>query len=183
MRPSPATGPRSSTRNERRAPRGARRADPDRKFGSPLARIRESPGGACRSDGSGQAREMEGALRKAGLPGNSAEWMQNLRQLGVLDLVGRVDACRADTVEEALCLVADSFGTFPPAQSRALVATLPAHLHGLLHRPPIRQTAGVLLELMDAAQTEIIVAAPFIDAHAVDFISASIVMAGRRGWP
>jgi len=126
---------------------------------------------------------MEGALRKAGLPGNSAEWMQNLRQLGVLDLVGRVDACRADTVEEALCLVADSFGTFPPAQSRALVATLPAHLHGLLHRPPIRQTAGVLLELMDAAQTEIIVAAPFIDAHAVDFISASIVMAGRRGWP
>jgi PLD-like domain len=128
-----------------------------------------------------EAQQLEAALRTAGLRGSSAEWMPNLRLLGVLDHEGHLDPRRADTVEEALCLVADSFDRFPPAKSWALVATLPAHLHGLLHPPPIRQTAGVLLELMDAAHTEIIVAAPFVDARAVDFLSGSIVMAGSRG--
>jgi hypothetical protein len=131
--------------------------------------------------GAVDARDIEGALRIVGLRGNAAEWMHNLRQLGVLDPAGRVDSRRADIVGDALCLVADSFSTFPPAHSWALVATLPPHLQGRLHPPPIRQTAGVLLELMDAAHAEIIVAAPFVDVHAVDFLSASIVTAGRRG--
>jgi hypothetical protein len=128
-----------------------------------------------------EAHGLDGALLAAGLRGSSAAWMANLRLLGVLDQLGHLDARRADTVEEALCLVADSFGTFPPAQSWSLVATLPPHLRGQLNPPPIRQTAGAFLELMDAARSEIIMAAPFVDAHAVEFISASIVIAVRRG--
>lgn len=107
--------------------------------------------------------------------------MSNLRLLGVLDPAGRFDSCKAESVGEALCLAADSFDALQSTQSWALVATMPPKLHALLHPPPMRQTGGVLLELVDGARKEIIIPAPFTDARAVTFLTDSFLAAGRRG--
>ncbi len=128
------------------------------------------------------AKQVSVAMRVAGLRGGSSpEWVSNLRLLGVLDPADRFNASRADIVEAALGMVEDSFDPVRPAESWSPVATLPPQLHAMFHPPPMRQTAGVLLELMDAAKAEIIVAAPFVDDRAVDFLAESLVAAGRRG--
>ena len=76
---------------------------------------------------------------------------------------------------------ADSFDSPRSATSWAPVATLPSELRALLHPPPLRQTAGVFLELVDQARVEVRLAAPFIDPEAVHFLTDSLISAGRRG--
>jgi len=151
---------------------------PDRRWHALVEALRECAG----VTGVVGAQQLTGALRVAGFrEGSSTEWISNLRLLGVIDPADHVDAGRADNVESALGMVADSFDLVQTAESWWPVATLPPQLHAMLHPPPMRQTAGVLLELMDAAHAEIIIATPFVDDRAVDFLSESLVAAGRRG--
>ena len=50
-----------------------------------------------------------------------------------------------------------------------------------MHPPPFRQTAGTLLGLIDRSSENVFLAAPFIDGHAVGFLSYSLVTAMKRG--
>jgi phosphatidylserine/phosphatidylglycerophosphate/cardiolipin synthase-like enzyme len=45
----------------------------------------------------------------------------------------------------------------------------------------VRQTGGVLLELIDSALTEIQLAIPFVDDSAVEYLLSALLGAGRRG--
>jgi phospholipase D-like protein len=137
-------------------------------------------GGQGGADGAIEASELRSALRSVGCSGTTREWIANLRLLGVLGADGRLDADRADSVATALELVADSFSALGTAQFWAPVATLPNELRALLRPPPLRHTAGVLLDLVDRSSLEIRLAAPFVDRNAVDFLTEPLVGAGRR---
>jgi phosphatidylserine/phosphatidylglycerophosphate/cardiolipin synthase-like enzyme len=132
------------------------------------------------ADGTVEASELRSVLRSVGCGGTTGEWMANLRLLGVLRVDGRLDAGRADSVATALELAADSFTALGTAPFWAPVATLPNELRPLLRPPPLRHTAGVLLDLVDRAALEIWLAAPFVDRDAVDFLTDSLIGAGRR---
>jgi phosphatidylserine/phosphatidylglycerophosphate/cardiolipin synthase-like enzyme len=83
-------------------------------------------------------------------------------------------------VATALELAADSFSALGTQPFPALVATLPSELRALLRPPPLRQTAGVLLDLIDRATKEIRLAVPFVDPDAVAFLADSLLGAARR---
>ncbi len=125
--------------------------------------------------------EVQAALRSSGLGGTTGEWIANLRLLGVLSSGGALDEAHAEEVGTALDLAADSFDVVGTPPSWAPVVTLPSELRVLLNPPPIRQTAGVLLELVDSAQAQIRLAAPYVDPRAVRFLSESLIDAGGRG--
>jgi len=128
-----------------------------------------------------QHEEIDASLRAARVPGSVGEWTANLRLLGVVDTAGKVDLDHGNAVGVALQLVADSFDVPGEAPFWAPVATLPTELRTMLQPPPVRQTAGVLLELVDRAQRSIHLAAPFVDPQGVRFLTESLVAAGRRG--
>jgi hypothetical protein len=133
------------------------------------------------TDGVIKGGELKVTLGALGVGGTTGEWMANLHLLGVVDRVGRLDPTRAAAVGTALELAADSFDPVGTASCWAPVATLPSQLRDLLRPPSMRQTAGVLLELIDGSREEVQLAAPFVDPHAVGFLMGSLVAAGRRG--
>ena len=65
--------------------------------------------------------------------------------------------------------------------SWSLVATLPPDVLSSLQPPPLRQTAGVMLELIDSATRVVWLAAPFVDSQAVRFLCGAITSARCRG--
>lgn len=116
-----------------------------------------------------------------GLRGLSSDWLRDLRALGVIGEDGRWNADRARSVGVALELVADSFRVNESAVNWALVATLPRVLVDILRPPVLRQTTGVLLELIDSAREEILLASPYVDQPAVKAIAMALMGARRRG--
>lgn len=124
---------------------------------------------------------LRAALSATGCAGTAGEWIGNLRLLGVVDPDGRLDPARATAVGVALELAAESFLPLGPESSWSPVATLPPDLRALLHPPPLRQTAGVLLDLVDRATEDIRLAVPFVDPRAVEFLTEPLIGAGRRG--
>lgn len=128
-----------------------------------------------------QTETLRSVLRLLDVDSTVGEWRANLRHLGVLTADERLVSARLDDVATALGLVGDSFAAHGPVSSWAPVATLPPELRALLRPPPLRHTAGVLLELVDRARRELLVTAPFVDPHAVDFLADALVSAGRRG--
>ncbi len=132
------------------------------------------------AEGMVETAELRSVLRSVDCGGTAGEWMANLRLLGVLGTDGRLDAYRADSVATALELAGDSFSSLGTTTFWAPVATLPNDLQPLLRPPPLRHTAGVLLDLVDRATLEIRLAAPFVDRDAVDFLTDSMIGAGRR---
>lgn len=141
-----------------------------------IAKLAERVGGSGRVD----AAAMRPTLRAIGCGGTTADWLVNLELLGVVDRQGRLDAQRAESVATALELAADSFSELGTQPFWAPVATLPGELRPLLRPPPLRQTAGVLLDLIDHATQEIRLAAPFVDADAVGFLADALLGAARR---
>ena len=125
--------------------------------------------------------QIAAALRSRGVSGSSGEWLTHLRLLAFLDATGYPDQERADAVGVALELVGDSFAPLGPIPSWAPVATLPSELRALLRPPPVRETAGVLLELIDGAATALKLATPFVDRGGISFLSGALLGAGRRG--
>lgn len=136
-----------------------------------------------RADANGHIghEQIAAALRSRGVSGSSREWLTHLRLLAVLDATGRPDMDRADAVGAALELVGDSFAPLGLLPSWAPVATLPSELRVLLRPPPVRETAGVLLELIDGAATGLKLPTPFVDRGGITFLSGALVGAGRRG--
>jgi phosphatidylserine/phosphatidylglycerophosphate/cardiolipin synthase-like enzyme len=120
-------------------------------------------------------------LRSVGCEGTAGEWLANLRLLKVIDADGQIDRDRASLVGAALELAADSFDPLGPASTWAPVATLPPELRAVLQPPPLRHTAGVLLDLIDRAAEDIRIAAPFADRHAVEFLTQPLIGASHRG--
>ncbi|MGH9090803.1 MAG: phospholipase D-like domain-containing protein [Acidimicrobiales bacterium] len=120
-------------------------------------------------------------LAASGLSASPAEWLRHLRTLAVVDSAGRLDRRRAAEVGTALDLVGDSFDLAPPRATWAPVATLPPEIRLLMRPPPVRQTAGVLLGLIDRSTECITLAAPFVDSAAVHHLRGSLVAAMRRG--
>ncbi len=135
---------------------------------------RHAPGAVISPDA------LSAALHAAGVPASPTRWLGHLRWLGVVDANGRWNGAAASDVTVALRLVGDSFAPvsvptwFP-------VATLPPEVRGLLRPPPFRQTGGVMLGLIDRAAEDLVLAAPFIDGGAVEFLRQSMVGAMRRG--
>lgn len=125
--------------------------------------------------------DLEGVTSKLGVRGSSSEWMHNLRTLGVIGHDGTWQPERASAVATALELVADSFDTVGPKVAWSPVATLPVEVRSHLHPPVLRQTAGVLLELIDGSTEELLLATPFVDTAAVAALSDSLGAARRRG--
>jgi hypothetical protein len=120
-------------------------------------------------------------LGASGLSASPAEWLRHLRTLAVVDTSGRLDRRRASDVGIALDLVGDSFDLAPPRSTWAPVATLPAEVLSLVRPPPMRQTAGVLLALIDRSTECVTLAAPFVDSAAVHHLHGSLMAAVRRG--
>ena len=116
-----------------------------------------------------------------GLRGTEAEWTRDLRQLGLLRVDGTWDRQRAHAVGVALELVGDSFDTLGQPTSWAPVATLPREVARALRLPPFRQTAGVLLELIDGAVEEVMLAAPYVDVPGVATLHGALSDARMRG--
>ncbi len=125
-----------------------------------------------------EREDLRASLRAVGCGGGATDWLLNLRALCVLDCEGEFDFGRAEQV--ALELAADSFAPLGTPPSWAPVVTVPDDLRALLRPPPLRQTAGVLLELVDRAPEEIHLAAPYVDPHAVECLSEPLLGAGRR---
>lgn len=125
--------------------------------------------------------DVHAGLRSSGISGSATEWFGNLLTLGVIDGTGRWNASRATDVATALGMVGDSFAVPIASPTWAPVATLPSEVRMLLRLPPFRQTAGVLLGLIDRSVDSIVLAAPFVDGNAVEFLRTSIVTAMTRG--
>lgn len=128
-----------------------------------------------------RGHDLDEVLRSLDLRASAAELLYNLRTLGVIGPAGTWHAHRAASVGTALELAADSFDIAGPTVTWAPVATLPGEVRHLLRPPPLRQTAGVMLELIDAAADELILATPFVDLRAVAAMSGSLASARRRG--
>lgn len=116
-----------------------------------------------------------------GLRGTATEWRRDLRLLGVIAADGGWVESRAHAVRCALELVGDSFDVVTPAAGWAPVATVPRPLRELLRPPAVRQTAGVLLELIDGATSEVVLATPYVDQPAVSAVAGALATARGRG--
>jgi phosphatidylserine/phosphatidylglycerophosphate/cardiolipin synthase-like enzyme len=121
------------------------------------------------------------ALRTAGVRVPAGEWMAHLRQLGVVGVDGALDRQAAADVAVALRLVADSFAEIGPRSTWRPVVTLPSELRPLMRAPPLPQTAGVVVELLERARIRVDLAAPFADLTAVEFLTPSLLHSGRKG--
>lgn len=116
-----------------------------------------------------------------GARGAVPDWRRDLKLLGVVGGDGCWEEDLAAAVGTALELVGDSFDVAAPYATWAPVATLPRPLHHILRPPAMRQTAGVLLELVDAAVEDVLLASPFVDQPAVRALTESVTQARRRG--
>ena len=121
------------------------------------------------------------ALQIVGVKISPGEWTAHLRQLGVVTVNDRLDRRAAADVAVALRLVGDSFVDIGPRRSWRPVATLPPELRPLLRPPALPQTAGVLLQLLEHTTARIVLAAPFVDDAAIEFLSPTLLDVGRKG--
>jgi phosphatidylserine/phosphatidylglycerophosphate/cardiolipin synthase-like enzyme len=137
--------------------------------------------GRCGSDPVLDVDTVKPCLVSSGLTVSATEWLRHLHALAVVDGSGRVNRQRATDVGTALDLVGDSFDIPAPRANWAPVATLPTEIRFLMRPQPLRQTAGVLLGLIDRSVESLMLAAPFIDSPAVAFLRESIAASLRRG--
>jgi len=135
----------------------------------------------CRTPAGRVASGFHDISAPLGLRGGDGEWFRDLRQLGVVHVDGTWDGERARAVGVALELVGDSFDIVGPTATWAPVATLPREVARTLRLPALRQTAGVLLELIDGAVEEVVLAAPYVDAPGVETLHAALSAARMRG--
>ncbi len=105
-------------------------------------------------------------------------------QLGVVE--GRGDRVAffpgsAEDVARALELAGSSLSEDHPSESWVPVGTIPELLRREIVVPNLRQTAGVLLDIIDHARTEVWITAPFIERTGLEFLTEAIVAALARG--
>ena len=135
----------------------------------------------CRDSAGRVTSEFHVIASSLGLRGGDGEWTRDLRLLGVVEGDGTWNTARALSVGVALELVGDSFDEVGDVAGWAPVATLPRELLRTLRPPSIRHTAGVILELIDSAHSEVLLGTPFVDSTAVAALSGSLDAARSRG--
>lgn len=139
--------------------------------------MERNPGHGGRLD-SQAVREM---LAAEHVTGSAAMWLAHLHGLGLVDQGGLLDLKRAGAVGVALEVIGDSFSLPTHDSTWVPVVTIPDHMRIEMAELVIRQTAGVLLNLLDRAKKRVLMAAPFVDAPAVDFLRPSLIACGLRG--
>ena len=122
--------------------------------------------------------KLEEWMRRAGLREPTGQWKACLTLLGVLTEDRRLDEAAARDVATALRLVGDSFEPRPVPGQWALVATVPTDV---AVRPPMRRTAGVIVDQIERARRSLLLAAPFVDASALQFLGPPLLTAVGRG--
>ncbi len=130
---------------------------------------------------SGQAMDdtkLKEWLRLSGLREPVGQWRACLTLLGVLTADHRLDEVVGQDVATALRFVGDSFKPRPVQGRWALVATVPPDV---AIRPPMRRTAGVIIDQIERARRSLLLAAPFADASALRFLEQSLLAAAGRG--
>jgi phosphatidylserine/phosphatidylglycerophosphate/cardiolipin synthase-like enzyme len=138
-----------------------------------LARGVEVAAGAAMDDA--KLREW---MRRAGMREPIGQWRACLTLLGVLTEDRRLDEAAARDVATALRLVGDSFEPRPVPGRWALVATVPPDV---TVRPPMRRTAGVIIGQIERARRSLLLAAPFVDVSALQFLGPPLLTAAERG--
>jgi phosphatidylserine/phosphatidylglycerophosphate/cardiolipin synthase-like enzyme len=136
---------------------------------------------AARTTGPIGPDDLRGALVAVGVRASAHQISIDLRSLGVLHEGGDVDDRRAQDVEAALGLVAGSFEAPHQRETWRLVATVPERHWGVGGMPAVRQTAGVVLGIVDQARHHLRVAMPFVDTAASGWLEEPLVRAWRRG--
>lgn len=139
---------------------------------------------ACSDDGfvhESVVHESVRALR----PGVAvAEFLTALGRLGVLDGRGSRVAYfprAAEEVARALELGGAPLLSAHPPPSWVPVGTVPELLRHQILVPGLRQTAGVLLEIIDHARARLWLSAPFLEPLAIDFLQGAVLGALARG--
>jgi len=138
-----------------------------------LARGVEVAAGAAMDDA--KLREW---MRRTGMREPIGQWRACLTLLGVLTEDRRLDEAAARDVATALRLVGDSFEPRPVPGRWALVATVPPDV---TVRPPMRRTAGVIIGQIERARRSLLLAAPFVDVSALQFLGPLLLTAAARG--
>lgn len=140
---------------------------------------------AAAAAAAGDGRPLRGTdlaaiTSRLGVRGSATDWLRDLRTLRVLgeDDVWNIE--RAESVGVALELAADSFERVEHPEVWAPVATLPHNLISPLRPPAMRQTMGVLLELIDSACDEVLLATPYVDQPAVKAVASALLGARRK---
>lgn len=139
---------------------------------------------AVGDDGLLARREVERAARSL-RPGLAvAQFLAAAEDLGVIIAGGvRVgySAAAAEDVARALALAGRSLGRAEPLATWAPVGTVPERLRRRVVVPGLRQTAGILLDIIDHAREELWMTAPFIERTGIAFLRDAIVGALARG--
>jgi phosphatidylserine/phosphatidylglycerophosphate/cardiolipin synthase-like enzyme len=123
-------------------------------------------------------RKLKEWMRLAGMREPVGQWRACLTLLGVLTVDRHLDEAAARDAATALRLVGDSFEARPARGLWALVATVPPDIPV---RPPMRRTAGVLIEQIERARRSLLLAAPFVNAAALRFLGPPLLAAAARG--
>lgn len=123
-------------------------------------------------------RKLEEWMRRAGVREPLRQWRTCMTLLGVLTEDRQLNEVAARDVATALRLVGDSFETRPVPGRWALVATVPTDV---AVGPPMRRTAGVIVDQIERARRTLLFAAPFVDASALQFLEPSLLTAASRG--
>lgn len=139
---------------------------------------------AAGDDGLIARRDVEQAAR-ALRPGLAVgQFLAAAEDLGVITASGpRVgySAAAAEDVARALGLAGTSLGRAEPTASWAPVGTVPERLRRRVVVPGLRQTAGILLDIIDQARERLWMTAPFVERTGIEFLGDAIVGAIARG--
>lgn len=131
-------------------------------------------------DGKLVAGDAQRVLAQAELRIGAGDWIAMLGDLGVVDRIGRFDEGAARDVGVALALVQDSFAVLGTVSTWTPVATVPPPLRPAIRAPVLRQTGGVLLELLEGARVSVRMAAPYVDGDAVRFLEDALLGCAAR---
>jgi phospholipase D-like protein len=139
---------------------------------------------ACGPDGSVARTDVDAALGGIRQGLSVGPLLTAARQLNVLEGDGPRLAfypLAAEEVARALDLVGDALAGGAPPIFWIPVGTVPEALRRRVVVPNLRQTAGVLLDIIDRAGRTIWLTAPFIERAGMEFLTEALLGALERG--
>lgn len=139
---------------------------------------------AVGGDGLVAREDIERAARNLRVGLAVPQLLAAAEDLGVITAGGpRVGYCApaAEEVARALSLAGTSLGRADSPASWAPVGTIPGRLRRRVVVPGLRQTAGILLDIIDHARDRLWMTAPFVERTGIEFLRDAIIGALARG--
>lgn len=139
---------------------------------------------ACGPDGLVDRSEVDAALGSIRQGVSTSHLLTAARQLDVLRGEGpklAYSPLAAEEAARALDLVGDVLAGDPPPTRWVAVGTVPEALRRRVVVPNLRQTAGVLLDIIDHAARHVWLTAPFVERAGMHFLTESLLGALSRG--